>query len=50
LNPSFIVPSVFDPDVTEVVADAVRRTVQRKPDSDPPATDNSGNPAVSGAF
>jgi malate dehydrogenase (oxaloacetate-decarboxylating) len=33
LNPSFIVPSVFDPDVTEAVADAVRRTVEKKPDS-----------------
>jgi malate dehydrogenase (oxaloacetate-decarboxylating) len=30
LNPSFIVPSVFNPDVTEAVANAVRKTVQRR--------------------
>ncbi len=30
LNPSFIVPSVFNPDVTEAVAEAVRKTVQRR--------------------
>jgi malate dehydrogenase (oxaloacetate-decarboxylating) len=27
LNPTYIVPSVFHPDVTGVVADAVRRAV-----------------------
>jgi malate dehydrogenase (oxaloacetate-decarboxylating) len=29
LNPSFIVPSVFDPEVTTAVAEAVRRSVQQ---------------------
>jgi malate dehydrogenase (oxaloacetate-decarboxylating) len=42
LNPSFIVPSVFDPDVTEAVADAVRRTVAVNQD----AADVSGDPPV----
>jgi malate dehydrogenase (oxaloacetate-decarboxylating) len=45
LNPSFIVPSVFDPDVTEAVADAVRKTVQKKPDSAPVEPDRHGLPA-----
>ncbi|HSP39672.1 MAG TPA: NADP-dependent malic enzyme [Frankiaceae bacterium] len=47
LNPSFIVPSVFDPDVTDAVANAVRKTVQKKPDSAPVESERGGMPAGS---
>ena len=40
LNPSFIVPSVFDPDVTEAVAEAVRSSVVAKQGTTPPTADD----------
>jgi malate dehydrogenase (oxaloacetate-decarboxylating) len=41
LNPSFIVPSVFDPDVTEAVAEAVRRSVVRTQGTSAPVVTES---------
>jgi malate dehydrogenase (oxaloacetate-decarboxylating) len=49
LNPSFIVPSVFNPDVTEVVANAVRKSIQQRSPDRATVVDEVPSPLVHGS-